>query len=241
MPGDRRQRIVARLAGHEPGAETARLCRVCAEVTWMTGAGIMLMSGDVPHGSLCTTDEVSTLIERLQYDLGEGPCVDAYQLERPVLEPDLAEPADPRWLAFAGPALTAGVRAVFGFPLHVGAVRLGALNLYRDRPGPLGEDQHADALVMADVAAEAVLLLQAEAPPGSWPLSSRPAATSSLVVHQAAGMVSVQLGVTVAQALVRLRAYAFGNDRPLTQVSLETSCPERSASTRRAARRTPGL
>ena len=60
----------------------------------MTGAGIMLMSGDVPHGSLCTTDEVSALIERLQYDLGEGPCVDAYQLDRPVLEPDLAEPAD---------------------------------------------------------------------------------------------------------------------------------------------------
>ena len=45
----------------------------------MTGAGIMLMSGDVPRGSLCTTDEVSALIEQLQYDLGEGPCVDAYQ------------------------------------------------------------------------------------------------------------------------------------------------------------------
>ena len=79
---------------------------------------------------------MSTLIEQLQYDLGEGPCVDAYQLDRPVLEPDLAEPAAPRWLAFAGPALAAGVRAVFGFPLHVGAVRLGALNLYCDRAGP---------------------------------------------------------------------------------------------------------
>ena len=185
----------------------------------MTGAGIMLMSGDVPHGSLCTTDEVSTLIERLQYDLGEGPCVDAYQLDRPVLEPDLAEPATARWLAFAGPALTAGVRAVFGFPLHVGAVRLGALNLYCDRPGPLGEDQHADALVMAEVAAQTILLLQANAPPGMVAAELEAGADFQLVVHQAAGMVAVQLGVTVAQALVRLRAYAFGNDRPLAGVA----------------------
>ena len=139
---------------------------MCAEVTGTTGAGIMLMSGDVPHGSLCTSDGVSAVIEQLQYDLGEGPCVDAYHLDRPVLEPDLADPADPRWLAFTGPAVAAGVRAVFGFPLHVGAVRLGALNLYSDRAGPLGTEQHADALVMADVAAQTVLLLQAERAPG---------------------------------------------------------------------------
>ncbi len=179
------------------------------------------MSGDVPHGSLCTTDEVSTLIERLQYDLGEGPCVDAYQLDRPVLEPDLAEPATPRWLAFAGPALTAGVRAVFGFPLHVGAVRLGALNLYCDRPGPLRADQHADALVMAEVAAQTILLLQANAPPGMVAAELEAGADFQLVVHQAAGMVSVQLGISVAQALVRLRAYAFGNDGSLGGVARE--------------------
>ncbi len=219
MLGERRQRIVARLVGDEPGAETPRLCRVCAEVTGMTGAGIMLMWGDVPGGSVCTTDDVSALIEQLQYDLGEGPCVDAHQLERPVLEPDLADPTDPRWLAFAGPALEAGVRAVFGFPLRVGAVRLGALNLYRDRPGPLDGEQHADALVMADVAAEAVLLLQAEAPPGEMAAELEAGGDFQYVVHQAAGMVSVQLGVTVGQALVRLRAYAFGNGRPLPQVA----------------------
>jgi GAF domain len=206
---DRRQQIVARLAGPEPGAETARLCRVCAEVTGMTGAGIMLMSGDFPHGSLCTTDEVSALIERLQYDLGEGPCVDAYQLGHPVLEPDLADPVAPRWVAFTAPAVAAGVRAVFGFPLHVGAVRLGALNLYRDRPGPLDGQQRADTLMMSDVAAEAVLLLQADAPQG----------LVSAELEAGADMVSVQLGVTVGQALVRLRAYAFGNDRPLADVA----------------------
>jgi hypothetical protein len=220
VAAERRLRILARLAGETPpGQETRRLCEVCAEVTGMSGAGIMLMSGDVPRGSVCTTNNVSDVIEQLQYDLGEGPCVDAYHQERPVLEPDLAEPATPRWLAFAGPAVEAGVRAIFGFPMQVGAVRLGALNLYRDRPGPLTDEQHADALVMADVAAQALLVLQADAPPGKLAAELEANADFQYVVHQASGMVSVQLEVSVGQALIRLRAYAFGNDRPLTKVA----------------------
>jgi hypothetical protein len=111
------------------------------------------------------------------------------------------------------------VRAVFGFPLQVGAVRLGALNLYRDRSGPLDDEQHADALVMADVAAQAVLLLQVDAPPGKVASELEAGADFHLVVHQAAGMVAAQLDVTVGHALMRLRAYAFGNDRPLAEVS----------------------
>jgi hypothetical protein len=198
---------------------THRLCEVCAEVTSTSGAGIMLMSGDVSRGSLCTTGPVSALIEQLQYDLGEGPCVDAYQLDRPVSEPDLAAPAVPRWLAFTGPALDAGARAVFGFPLRTGAVRLGALNLYLDQPGSLSDDQHADALVMADVAAEAVLLLQAEAPPGALATELEASAELQFAVNQAAGMVAAQVGCTVTQALIRLRAHAFGNGRPLADVA----------------------
>src|SRR5947208_10239843 len=106
----------------------------------------MLMSGDIPTGSLCTTNDVSDLIEELQYTLGEGPCVDAYRQGRVVTEPDLAHTTPPQWFAFTPHAVDAGVRAVFAFPLQVGTARLGALNLYRDGPGPLSDDQHADAL-----------------------------------------------------------------------------------------------
>jgi GAF domain-containing protein len=207
------------VADGAPESETKRLCQVCADVTDVSGAGIMLMSGDVPRGSVCSTDHVSAVIEQLQYDLGEGPCVDAYHLDRPVLEPDLADPATSRWVAFSGPAVEAGVRAIFGFPLQVGAVRLGALNLYRDRPGPLGDEQHADALVMADVAAQAILVLQANAAPGGLAAELEAGADFQYVVHQASGMVSAQLDVSVGQALVRLRAYAFGNGRSLTEVA----------------------
>jgi hypothetical protein len=185
----------------------------------VTGAGVMLMSGDIPRGSLSTTDDVSQLIEELQYTLGEGPCVDAYQQDSVVAEPDLAEPVARRWPAFTPPALQAGVRAVFGFPLRVGTVRLGALNLYRDRPGLLNGEQHADALVVADVAARWVLDAQAGAPSGVLAKELEAGADFHFAVHNAAGMVSVQGGISVAEALIRLRAFAFANDRLLADVA----------------------
>lgn len=118
-----------------------------------------------------------------------------------------------------GHGVGAGVRAIFGFPLEVGAVRLGALNLYRDHPGSLTDDQHADALVMADVTAQALVVMQANAPAGRLAVELEANADFQYVVHQASGMVAAQLDVTVGQALIRLRAHAFGNDRRLAEVA----------------------
>ena len=219
MAGDRLSRIVAALSAGGDGWSSARLCAVCPGVVGVTGAGVMLMSGDIPRGSLSSTDDVSQLIEELQYTLGEGPCVDAYQQDSVVAEPDLAEPVARRWPAFTPPALQAGVRAVFGFPLRVGTVRLGALNLYRDRPGLLSGEQHADALVVADVAARWVLDAQAGAPSGVVAKELEAGADFHFAVHNAAGMVSVQEGISVAEALIRLRAFAFANDRLLADVA----------------------
>lgn len=222
MSGERRRRIVAALeTGTSKALTGQRLCEVCRDATGVTGAGIMLMSGELPLGSVCTANGVSDMLEDLQYTLGEGPCVDAYHLGHPVLEPDLADPATPRWLGFTGPAVDAGVRAIFGFPLGVGSVRMGALNLYSDRPGPLTDEQHADALVMADVAAEAVLAMQARESTGALASELEHHGNFQYVVHQAAGMVSAQLDVTVAQALVRLRAHAFGNQRLLPDIAAD--------------------
>ena len=219
MAADRLRRILAELSAEGSGWPASRLCAVCPRITGMNGAGVMLMSGDIPRGSLCASDGVSKLIEDLQYTLGEGPCVDAYRLDAVVAEPDLAEPVTRRWVAFSPPVLEAGVRAVFGFPLRVGTARLGALNMYRDQPGPLTADQHADALVVADVTARWVLDAQAGAPADAMAHELEAGADFHFTVHNAAGMISVQEGISVTEALIRLRAFAFSHDRPLNNVA----------------------
>jgi hypothetical protein len=162
---------------------------------------------------------VSNLIEELQYTLGEGPCIDAYHRNQVVLEPDLADPVNPRWLAFSPRAVEAGARAVFGFPLRAGPSRLGALNLYQDRPGPLSNDQREDATAMADVISQWVLAAQADAPEGTVAEKLQLGSDFQFVVHNAAGMVSVQLSISVSEALVRLRAHSFSENRLVREVA----------------------
>lgn len=179
----------------------------------------MLMSEAGLRGSFCSTDAVSSVIEELQYGLGEGPSIDAFTQDRGVIEPDLAEPSVHRWPAFSGPAVEAGVRAVFAFPIRIGALRLGALSLHRDRPGPLTADQHTDSLVTAEVTAEAILALQADAEAGQIARALEVDGDFHYVVHQASGMIAAQLAVGVEEALVRLRAYAFSHGRTITDVA----------------------
>lgn len=223
MASDRLLRILGLLAGTDgsgaDGSGAVRLCEVAAEVTGTSGAGVMLLADGRPQASVCTTDEVSSLIEEAQYTLGEGPCVDAHRLGEVVVEPDLGARGASRWVSFSPRAFGAGARAVFGYPIRIGAVRLGALNLYRDQPGPLDDDQHANALVTADVAARAILATQADAPLGGVGIDIEEDFFLWGVVHQAAGMVSVQLDLPVADALVRLRARAFRTDRLVSDVA----------------------
>jgi GAF domain-containing protein len=212
VSADRLLRIVTEVtAAASSGAGTAHLCEVSRKIVDVSGAGIMLMSGGVQRGSLCTTDSVSSTIEELQFTLGEGPCLDAYRHRRPVLEPDLFSPHEKRWPVFSAAALEVGVRAVFGFPIELGETRVGALNLYRDSPGPLTDDQHGDASLLADVAAQAIVDMQAEAASGVVAAALERDADLQLVVHQATGMVSAQLEIPVTDALDRLRAFAFAH------------------------------
>jgi GAF domain len=219
MAGPRIERVMSALRASDGTLAPGWLCAICPEFTGVTGAGVMLMDGDMPRGSLCVANKVSQFIEDLQYMLGEGPCVDAYQQNSAVAEPDLATPRLTRWPAFTPPALREGVCAVFGFPLRVGQVRLGALNLYRAEPGPLTADQHADALAVADVAARWVLDAQSDAPGDTVATELEAGADFHFSVHNAAGIVSVQEDISVSEALVRLRAFAFSHDMALADVA----------------------
>jgi hypothetical protein len=205
-------------AGND-GRSPTRVCELATDLIGVTGAGVMLRPGNVPLGSLCSSNGISDLIEQWQYTLGEGPGVDAYTLDHVVAEPDLAGPATPRWFAFTPRALEIGARAVFGFPLRESKARLGALSLYQDRPGPLDVDQLDDALAVADLIAHWVIETQATAPAGSVSEEIDAGSDFHSVVQNAAGMVSVQLGVSISEALIRIRAHAYGEDRVVREVA----------------------
>jgi hypothetical protein len=220
MNDPRLLRILSALTAAGPAAHIQGLCAVSAEIVSVAGAGVMVEDAD-HRAPLCFSDATAGRILDLCYTLGEGPGFDAHQDGAPVSEPDLALPRRTRWPAFAAPALEAGAAAVFSFPLQVGGVRLGALTLHQHRPGPLSDDQYADALAMASVVVNAILAEQADAPPGALARELEALSDSHAEVHQACGMVSVQLDVSLAEASVRLRAHAYAQGRSLVEVARE--------------------
>ena len=213
-------RVVAALTTGESDPRP-KLCVAAAEVMDVSGAGVVLILRGRALGTVCVSNAVSETVEELQYTLGEGPCVDAFQTRAPVLVPDLDGIDVQRWPQFREGALAAGIRAVFGFPLLVGTVCIGALNLYHDQTGLLTDDQFNDAVVVAYVASRAIMAWQSVAGPGSLPWQLEHADAHRAVVHQAAGVTSVQAAVTVEDALMLLRAYSFAEDRPITTVAAD--------------------
>ena len=168
------------------------------------------------------TNEVSEQLAELEVTLGEGPGRDASTSGGPVLASDLAEmQAIRRWPVFAPAACQAGAAAIFAFPLRVGAIRAGVMSLYRERPGSLSAFQLGDALVFADTATLLLLEAQGQAAGGLRPQAGQPAdlALHRAEIDQATGMLTEQLGVGIADAFVRLRAYAYANDLRLTVVA----------------------
>jgi hypothetical protein len=210
-------RIVADAGGHD---SAGALCRASVEVLGVAGASTMIMSDGEPH-PLCASNSIAARLEDLQHTLGEGPSIDAHERGRAVSEPNLATPLRLRWPAFGLAAAGAGAGAVFSYPLRIGGVRLGALTLYQRAAGALTDDQDADARTLASVVTNAILTIQARADPGALSPALELLASGRAEVHQAAGMLSVQLGIGVGEALVRLRAYAFSSERALTAVAAD--------------------
>jgi hypothetical protein len=161
---------------------------------------------------------VAETIEEAHFTLGEGPGLDAGRLGVPVHEPDLVAAGESRWPVFAAAALDAGVAAISALPLRMGSACVGTMNLYRDQPGALSPPQLADALVLANLVADSVLALQAQAPADTLALRLAEAPFRA-AVHQATGMISAQLDIGVAEALIRLRSYAYAQDRPIDEIA----------------------
>ncbi|MBF6173750.1 GAF and ANTAR domain-containing protein [Nocardia blacklockiae] len=217
------------------------LCELCVRLLSVDRAAIMVCTGDDDWEMLGASDPVAVGWSQVQVAAGEGPGPEAYRLDAPVLVPDFGGAlAGGRWplLAASGQGRREG--AVFAFPLHRGAIRVGTLDLYTDAPAALTRAEFAAAIQVADVLT--VVLLAALRSPdpelldatGVSPIEALAAlgngtalgpwweaAVSTREIHQATGMVAVQLSVDIADAYARLVAHALIGGQPIAQVAAD--------------------
>jgi hypothetical protein len=221
VAGERTARVWAWIAAARESDERmslAALCRAAAARLAVDGASVTAVGGPAVSEPLSATDELSARLEELLLTTGEGPGTEDFRYGSPMLIPDLA-PAAERWPGFAPAAVAAGARALFAFPLQAGAIRAGVLSLYRARPGPLTSRQLADALVFADIALQLLLDSYAGITGSAEYRPLDGLSDNRAEVYQATGMISAQLGVSLEEAFVRLRAHAFSAGMPLDDVA----------------------
>jgi diguanylate cyclase (GGDEF)-like protein len=137
------------------------LVKRIVDIMPITGAGVTLIGADLHPRYVTASDDSALLFERLQSELGEGPCLAVYESGGAIEVSDLS--TETRFPRFSPRAFDAGLAAVFTFPLHHGDLRLGALDLYRDIPGPLSADAMTAAQTLADVAAAYLINAQGRA------------------------------------------------------------------------------
>jgi hypothetical protein len=209
-PNDRPNNVADRLR---------RICRAAATALSAYGAGVSVMTSQGTWGFAVASDPASQHLEELQFALGEGPCMDAIATSRPVFVADVNDGTTIRWPMYASAVQEYGVRSVFAFPLRTAATRLGVLDVFRTQAGQMSQDDIAQSLTFAEIAQAAMLDGQDNAPAGAVPEGFDEAPGHRAEVFQAQGMIMVQLDVSLAEALVRMRARAYAEGRPLADVA----------------------
>ncbi|MET1065175.1 MAG: GAF and ANTAR domain-containing protein [Arthrobacter sp.] len=199
------------------------LCAGFLELLPISGAAISVFSGLAPETMVCATNAVAARIDELQFDLGEGPRWEALQNRRPVLIADVRNRPHGDWPVFAKSLLDLDVSALYVFPLALGALDVGVVELYSSEVGPLSREEQATAFELANATVWRLLpqLLTiapggaaSDIPPDGSPLSRRE-------VHQATGMVLAQAGTSAREALLLMQAHAFAQGRTVRDVARE--------------------
>lgn len=215
-------RLAEAFAAQPPGPAPMGLCAATSELVDAAGVGLSLDASGEPLGvelhTVCATGAGQDG-EALQFDLGEGPSHTAHRTARPAQAPDLQR--DGMWPAFSAAAAGVGIRAVFAFPLRSGSTNLGTLTLYRPVAGALGSEQYADALIASRFALNLMASLQAGQSPDELDALFTDGLLRLFEVHQTSGMVSVQLGIPVADALAVMRAHAFAEACSLADIATQ--------------------
>lgn len=226
-PGEAEDYLLARAlvesvtpSGDYDGAARSleRLCRAAVENLDLLGASVHLLA-DGSAGVFVAADGTPARLGDIEFDAGDGPGATAVALNRPVLVSNLAGPFGDEWPGYRHGALELGVASVFVFPLHLGAVAFGTLELLSGRVGALSREHARLARRFAAIGVE--ILLDGDLTDSAGELSGglERAFANRADIAQAQGMVMVDLGVTLGEAIARMRAHAFASEMALSELA----------------------
>jgi hypothetical protein len=184
----------------------------------VSGAAVSTVGPLFGSETLSATDDLAARIDELQFDLSEGPCWDALAARRPVLESSLATGHRTEWPSFGSTAAGYGVSSIFAFPLVVGALPIGAVDLYSIPEVALTNEQCRQAMEMSDIIGRHVLRRAIRAGDVSDE-DGDPGTFSRRVIHQATGVVIAQLSLTPDDARLVIQGHAFAAGRPMKDIA----------------------
>jgi hypothetical protein len=194
-------------------------CDVVLGAFPVTGATVSTLGGVLGTETLAATDAVAARLDELQFDLSEGPCWDAVVSGYPVLQPDLPTAGRVRWPSLSRALADEPINSVFAFPLVVGPLRFGAIDLYSSTHLVLDGAQASRVSAMAEVVSRHVLRRALNAIDAETDDSGN--AFSRRLIHQATGVVLAQLGISADDARLVIQGHAFARSRPMMQIAQE--------------------
>jgi hypothetical protein len=206
---------LSQLSGRE-----SELWRPVLDVIPVEGAAISTIADFLGTETVSASGPLAARLDELQFDLGEGPCWDAMEQGRPVLESDLRSNLHGYWPAFSRAISDQDVGAIFAFPLAFGPLKLGALDLYARGPRELSSREERQSGILASVISRIVLdraIRRADEPD----LLGAQDHFSRRLIHQATGVVLAQLSISAQDARLLIQGHAFALSRSMREIAEE--------------------
>jgi len=181
------------------------------------GSALMLVDRDQVLRNLAVSHLRAAMLEELQAEHGEGPCVDAYEEKQTVWADDLGR--EERWPGFSPVAARRGLAAVLASPIPYSSEAVGVVAVFASEPHPWTEAEQEGIVAFTDLAAMLILNAMAAKERGRMALELQGALDSRVVIEQAKGVLVGRHGLSPRQAFERLRGLARDQRRPLAEVA----------------------
>ncbi|MFD4195405.1 ANTAR domain-containing protein [Amycolatopsis thermoflava] len=190
----------------------------CVELLGVDAAGLLLADQNGRLRLIASSNEQVRMLELFQLQNDEGPCLDAFRTGTRVSHRDLSRDSA-RWPRLTVAAVDAGFAAVDAFPMRLRSEVVGALNLFRARPGELTRTVLRTAQALVDVATIGLLQERSIRRQEILTEQLQTALNSRVIIEQAKGLLAERLGVGMESAFAALRGYARSHQQKLPDVA----------------------